>query len=87
MPLPLSEDVFALLLGEPLERQNLPKPGHGVAGELLGALSDFLDDLKAAESQEDPVAWRQAQAERADFSERFLADAAQPEDPKRLKMQ
>eukprot|EP00913_Durusdinium_trenchii_P029026 g27215.t1 len=83
VPLPLADDFFALLLEEPLGPSSLPKPGHGVAGELLGALSDFLDDLalneaqqrEAGQSEEEIQAWRQAQAERTDFAERFLAPA------------
>ncbi|CAK8987837.1 unnamed protein product [Durusdinium trenchii] len=69
VPLPLADDFFALLLEEPLGPSSLPKPGHGVAGELLGALSDFLDDLalneaqqrEAGQSEEEIQAWRQAQ--------------------------
>eukprot|EP00435_Cladocopium_sp_Y103_P063070 s429_g24.t1 len=44
VPLPLADEFFALLLDEPLGPTNLPKPGHGVAGELLGALNEFLED-------------------------------------------
>ena len=44
-PLPLTEEVFSLILGQPLSTKNLPRPGAGLAGELLGALSDFAQRL------------------------------------------
>jgi len=88
VPLPLADEFFGLLLEEPLGKSNLPKPGDGVAGELLGALNDFLEDLASNEAQqreaaqhseEEIQAWREAQAERSDFAERFLTANDRPD--------
>eukprot|EP00931_Biecheleriopsis_adriatica_P047296 TRINITY_DN27247_c0_g1_i1.p1 TRINITY_DN27247_c0_g1~~TRINITY_DN27247_c0_g1_i1.p1 ORF type:complete len:1914 (+),score=472.63 TRINITY_DN27247_c0_g1_i1:852-5744(+) len=88
VPLPLAEEFFALLLKEPLGPSSLPRPGSGVAGELLGALADFVADLEAGEaaereagrgSPEELKAWQQAQAERMDFAERFLTAQDRPD--------
>ncbi|CAE7195090.1 hecd-1 [Symbiodinium natans] len=80
VPLPLAEEFFALVLGEKLGPDSLPRPGDGVAGELLGALADFAEDLKVGEatqkelvsSPEQIQKWKIAQADRKDFAERFL---------------
>ena len=40
-PLPLADEFFAMVLGEKLEPDSLPRLGNGVAGELRGALADF----------------------------------------------
>jgi len=81
VPLPLADEFFALLLDEPLGPSNLPKPGHGVAGELLGALNEFLEDLALNEPQgpEERQAWRRAQADKSDFGERFLTASDRPD--------
>jgi len=87
-PLPLAEEVFALVLGERLGVLNLPRPGSGSTGELVGALADFAAELTAGEvalnatakaegrrlpTPEELNDWRQEQAQRNDFGERFLA--------------
>jgi len=87
VPLPLTEEFFALVLGEPLGVTALPRPGGGTSGELVGALADFAADLTAGEaalaaegrgSPEELQAYRREQAERMDFRERFLtADQAE----------
>lgn len=77
-PLPLAEEFFALVLGEPLGPANFPRPGNGSAGELCGVFADFAAELVAGEAQlsssEEFGAWRKQQAESADFGERFLGD-------------
>jgi hypothetical protein len=76
VPLPLAEDFFSLVLGEPLGEASLPRPGSGCAGELVGALADFAAELAAGEAErstpEEQAVWRKEQAERMDFAERFL---------------
>merc|ERR1719215_631060 len=83
VPLPLAEEFFALVLGESLGPANLPRPGGGTAGELVGALADFASELKQGEanlnaSQETAMPpdaiqnWRKEQIERTDFAARFL---------------
>ncbi|CAE7421009.1 hecd-1 [Symbiodinium microadriaticum] len=87
VPLPLADEFFALVLGEKLGPDSLPRPGNGVAGELLGALADFAEDLKAGEasqkdrgsSPEQIQAWKNAQADRKDFAERFLSPSDRPD--------
>lgn len=88
VPLPLSEEVFSLVLGEPLGCGNLPRPGSGCTGELVGALADFSNELvegetarvaaavaegRAPPTPEEQLAWRREQAAKDDFGERFLA--------------
>merc|ERR1719188_2507741 len=77
-PLPLAEEVFSLVLGEKLSAANLPRPGSGFTGELVGAFADFAAELRTGEamlaataeaenrvlSEEELRAWRQEQAER-----------------------
>ena len=41
LPMPLTEEFFALLLGHKLNAKSLPHPGDGLAGEVLGTLVDF----------------------------------------------
>jgi len=81
VPLPLTEEFFALVLGESLGDAALPRPGAGMAGELAGSLADFAAELSAGEaalvaegrgSPADLQAYRQAHATRTDFRERFL---------------
>jgi len=87
VPLPLADEFFALVLGEKLGPDSLPRPGNGVAGELLGALADFAEDLRAGEasqmergsSPEQIQAWKNAQADRKDFAERFLSPSDRPD--------
>eukprot|EP00930_Biecheleria_cincta_P058698 TRINITY_DN4449_c0_g2_i1.p1 TRINITY_DN4449_c0_g2~~TRINITY_DN4449_c0_g2_i1.p1 ORF type:complete len:2425 (+),score=436.97 TRINITY_DN4449_c0_g2_i1:100-7374(+) len=88
VPLPLADEFFALVLGESLTHRNLPRPGSGMAGELVGALADFTEDLRSGEaaevqagrsSPEELRAWRAAQAERTDFAERFLMPRDRPD--------
>eukprot|EP00930_Biecheleria_cincta_P058696 TRINITY_DN4449_c0_g1_i1.p1 TRINITY_DN4449_c0_g1~~TRINITY_DN4449_c0_g1_i1.p1 ORF type:complete len:645 (+),score=117.22 TRINITY_DN4449_c0_g1_i1:315-2249(+) len=88
VPLPLADEFFALVLGETLTHRSLPRPGSGMAGELVGALADFVADLKSGEaaeieagrgSPEELQAWRAAQADRTDFAERFLTPHDQPD--------
>jgi len=87
VPLPLAEEFFALVLGEPLNASSLPRAGAGCAGELAGALADFAAELETGEAEaiaagrspEELKAWRQEQAERLDFGERFLASPDQDE--------
>jgi len=82
-PLPLSEDFFALMLGEQLGPSNFPHPGSGSAGELCGVLADFAAELasfaalqcEAGRTAEEVRAWRKEQGERDDFGERFLHHA------------
>jgi len=80
VPLPLAEEVFCLLLGDQLGAAQLPRPGSGVAGELVGALADFASDLASGEAQlgeaatsEAKLEYRRQQADRDDFASRFLA--------------
>jgi len=78
VPLPLAEEFFALILGESPGHKGFPRPGAGVAGELCGLLADFAAQLAVDEvaagltTPEARRAWRQQQAERRDFGERFL---------------
>jgi len=82
VPLPLAEDFFALVLGEPLGATSLPQPGSGSAGELLGALGGFAAELCAGEaalaaggrsSPSELQALRHEQAARTDFRDRFIS--------------
>jgi len=79
VPLPLAEDFFALVLGEPLGAASFPRPGSGSTGELCGILADFASELSAGEigmagaSPEELAAWRKEQGERTDFGKRFLS--------------
>lgn len=77
VPLPLGEEFFSLLLGEPLGPAQLPRPGAGTTGELLGALADFVAEQATGEAEGHDAAWRKAQAQRSDFSQRFLAPVAE----------
>jgi hypothetical protein len=83
VPLPLAEEFFALVLGEPLGQASLPRPGSGCAGELVGALTEFARELAAGEAElstpEERAAWRKEQAERMDFAERFLTAPDRPD--------
>jgi len=78
VPLPLAEESFSLLLGEKLGPSSLPRPGSGCAGELTGVLADFAAEQATGEAAlagstpSELRAWRQEQAERTDFGERFL---------------
>lgn len=76
VPLPLAEEFFALIRGESLGPQHLPRPGSGTAGEFLGVMSDFVTDLLSGEaglSHDEAQARRKELADRRDFSERFLS--------------
>jgi len=80
VPLPLAEEAFALVLGEPLGAASFPRPGSGSSGELCGVLADFAAELTTGEAALDPGsspeelrAWRKQQAERPDFGERLLS--------------
>merc|ERR1719382_1099834 len=83
VPLPLAEEFFALVLGEPQGQANLPRPGSGCAGELVGALADFARELTVGETElstpEERAAWRKEQADRMDFAERFLTAPDHPD--------
>ncbi|CAE8601169.1 unnamed protein product [Polarella glacialis] len=100
VPLPLAEEFFALVLDEKLGPSSLPLPGSGCAGELVGALALFAADLAAGEaaaiaegrgSVDELQAWRNEQAERSDFAERFLTaqvgvnDVSSAQDPTSFK--
>jgi hypothetical protein len=52
VPLPLTPEVFQLVLSEPLKPKHLPMPGDGWHGEVVGALAAFAADL-AATPEED----------------------------------
>ncbi|CAJ1358780.1 unnamed protein product [Effrenium voratum] len=75
-PLPLTEDFFALVLGQRLGVKNLPEPGAGLAGELLGALAKFAEHLAVGRKQGKGDLWRQEQANLPDFTSRYLATDA-----------
>ncbi|CAE7433360.1 Ufd4 [Symbiodinium natans] len=105
VPLPLGEAFFArTLLGQKpakLHESNrrepltaLPRPGAGCAGELCGALADFVAVLKSGEelhcrereqaglsrpSAEELQSWRRSQSRERDFTARFLMAGATPE--------
>ncbi|CAJ1376741.1 unnamed protein product [Effrenium voratum] len=75
-PLPLTEDFFALVLGQRLGVKNLPEPGAGLAGELLGALAKFAEHLAVGRKHGKGDLWRQEQANLPDFTSRYLATDA-----------
>jgi len=75
-PLPLTEEFFSLVLGHSLGRKHLPRPGAGVAGELLGALAKFAEHLSLGQKEGRGAAWSQEQAARPDFTSRYLATDA-----------
>jgi E3 ubiquitin-protein ligase TRIP12 len=81
VPLPVAEEVFALILGRSVDASSFPRPGSGMAGELCGVFADFAAHLKAEEAQQpkgtDRESWRRSVAERQDFRERFLAQEAE----------
>ncbi|CAK0885887.1 unnamed protein product, partial [Prorocentrum cordatum] len=45
VPLPVGEEVFALLRGDAPGAESLPRPGSGHAGELCGVLADVASGL------------------------------------------
>jgi len=71
--LPLTEEFFALVLGESLGQAQLPHPGSGLAGEMLGGFAEFAAELAQGEQQGKGEAWRKEQAAREDFVSRFLS--------------
>lgn len=72
-PLPLTEELFSLILGHPLSAKNLPRPGAGLAGELLGALSKFAQHLAKGQQEGKGEEWRKEQASSPDFTTRYLS--------------
>jgi len=75
VPLPLAEEFFALVLGQPVGPSSFPRPGSGLAGELCGLLADYAAQLAVEEAEQkpgNPGKWRQEQSERTDFGQRFL---------------
>jgi len=63
VPLPLSEEFFALAKGDvELNVDHLPRPGDGYSGEFVGACADFLEEVRRNEIE----------AKTLDFPERFL---------------
>jgi E3 ubiquitin-protein ligase TRIP12 len=78
VPLPLAEEVFALILGRKVGASSFPRPGSGMAGELCGVFADFAAHLLAEETKQalgkDQPSVRQAIAERKDFGYRFLVE-------------
>jgi len=72
-PLPLTEEFFALVLGQSLGAEHLPRPGAGLSGELLGALADYSAELAKSDGEGRGATWRREQACRPDFTARFLA--------------
>lgn len=75
-PLPLTEEFFSLVLGHSLGRKHLPRPGAGVAGELLGALAKFAEHISHGQKEGRGDAWCHEEAARPDFTSRFLASDA-----------
>jgi len=85
VPLPLAEDFFRLVLSVGcLGPASFPVPGDGSAGELCGVLASFASELAAGEaalaaqentSPEGLRIWRQQQAQRNDFVQRFFVRA------------
>eukprot|EP00931_Biecheleriopsis_adriatica_P016462 TRINITY_DN12116_c0_g1_i1.p1 TRINITY_DN12116_c0_g1~~TRINITY_DN12116_c0_g1_i1.p1 ORF type:complete len:2177 (+),score=496.16 TRINITY_DN12116_c0_g1_i1:94-6624(+) len=73
VPLPLAEEFFSLVLGEALGAASLPRPGAGLAGELLGALADFFEELSRGEREGLGASWRNEQVSKPDFTSRYLS--------------
>ena len=72
-PLPLTEEFFSLILGHPLSAKNLPMPGAGLGGELLGALAKFAQHLAKGKQEGKGEDWRKQQASSPDFTSKYLS--------------
>ncbi|CAD7944556.1 unnamed protein product [Amoebophrya sp. A25] len=76
VPVPLSEEFFALVRDIDISSSSLPRPGTGYDGEFVGLMAEYVRDIarrtRNARTSEEKLRIMREEAGRKDFRERYL---------------